>query len=385
MAARKRKWWIFLVVAAVVMAALVAWWMRPAIVPVEVAVVERGRVEQTATNSRAGTVEARRRAELSPDGGGRVVSLPKKKGDRVRAGEVLLELDSTIEEGEVELRRRQLGAAAADADRACLGAQRAERELERNRRLAAEKLIPADALDQLETAASEAKAGCASARAARESAAATLEVARRMLAKRTLRAPFDGIVADVSTELGEWITPSPPGVPLPAVLDLLDPGSIYLSLPMDEVDAGRLRVGQAARATIDSRPGEQFAGRVVRVAPYVLDVETQNRTVEIEVELDPPVEGLLPGTSTDVEVILDEREDVLRVPAAAVLTGDRVLVVEVDRLAERPIETGLRNWDFVEVRGGLTAGDRVVTSLDRPEVKAGARVEIRSSDSPAAR
>jgi len=374
---RSRRWWIPLVAVLALAGAVAAWLARPAIVPVEVATVERGRVEQTATNSRAGTVEAHRRAELSPDSGGRVAALPKRKGDRVETGDVVLELESSLERGEVELRERQLAAAAADAERACLSAERAARELERNRRLAADQLVAVDLLDQVETAEREAKAACVSAHAARASAAAALDVARSALAKRTLRAPFAGIVADVSTELGEWITPSPVGLPIPPVVDLLDPSSIYLSLPMDEVDAGRLRVGQPVRATVDSRPGEHFPGQVTRVAPYVLDVESQNRTVEIEVELEPPVAGLLPGTSTDVEVILDAHDDALRVPAAAVLAGDKVLVVAGDRLVERGIEAGLRNWDFVEVRSGLEAGDRVVTSLDRPEVKAGARVEIR--------
>ncbi len=152
---------------------------------------------------------------------------------------------------------------------------------------------------------------------------------------------------------------------------------------MDEVDAGRLRAGLAARATVDSRPGEHFPGRLVRVAPYVLDVEAQNRTVEVEVELEPPVAGLLPGTSADIEIVLDARDGVLRVPTAAVLTQDRVMVVEGGTLRERAIETGLRNWDFVEIRSGLAAGDRVVISLDRPGVKAGARVVVGDGGRPA--
>jgi len=384
MSSRVRRGLVVLLVLAGAIAGAVWYFTRPAIVPVDAFTVERGRVEQTATNSRAGTVEARRRAQISSDTGGRVVALPKRKGDTVAEGEVLLELDAALESGEVALRERQAAAASADADRACLGAQRAGRELERNRRLAAEELVAADVLDQIETGAEEAKAACAAARAARESARAALEVARRALAKRTLRAPFAGVVADVSTELGEFITPAPPGVPIPPVIDLLDPTSIYLSLPMDEVDAGRLRAGQPVRATVDSRPGEHFSGVVARVAPYVLDVESQNRTVEIEVELEPPVEGLLPGTSADVEVILDAHDDALRVPAAAVLTGDRVLVVEEGTLVDRKIETGLRNWDFVEVLSGLATGERVVTSLDRTEVEAGARVEVRAAGDAAA-
>jgi HlyD family secretion protein len=120
------------------------------------------------------------------------------------------------------------------------------------------------------------------------------------------------------------------------------------------------------------------------VAPYVLDVEAQNRTVEIDVELDDAelTATLLPGTSADVEVVLEAREGALRVPAPAVLTGDKVLVVDGDRLVEREIEIGLRNWDFVEVRAGVAAGELVVVSLDRPEIRAGARVRVARSAEP---
>jgi HlyD family secretion protein len=104
-------------------------------------------------------------------------------------------------------------------------------------------------------------------------------------------------------------------------------------------------------------------------------VEEQNRTVEIEVDLVEPgaAQLLLPGTSADVEVILEAREGVLRVPASALLEGDRVLVLADGTLAERRLVVGLRNWDFIEVVSGLAPGARVVTSLDRPEVVAGAR------------
>jgi HlyD family secretion protein len=120
---------------------------------------------------------------------------------------------------------------------------------------------------------------------------------------------------------------------------------------------------------------------VVRIAPYVSDIEEQNRTVEIEAELDDAAVAatLLPGTSADVEVILDARDDVLRVPSSALLASGGVLVVNGNHLVARPVETGLRNWDYTEVTGGLTGGERVVTSLDRAEVKAGARVVVRDA------
>ena len=91
-------------------------------------------------------------------------------------------------------------------------------------------------------------------------------------------------VAELSTEVGEWITPAPPGVPIPPVIDLLDQKALFISAPIDEVDAERVQVGQQARITVDSRPNFRFDGRVSRVAPYVFDDLEQNRTVEVEVE-----------------------------------------------------------------------------------------------------
>ena len=81
---------------------------------------------------------------------------------------------------------------------------------------------------------------------------------------------------------------------------------------------------------------------------------------------------MLPGTSADVEVILSQREETLRIPTSTLIEGDRVLLLAGGELVERRVETGLRNWDFTEIREGLAEGDRLVTSLDRTEVRAGA-------------
>jgi HlyD family secretion protein len=349
---------------------------------VQVARVVRGPVEQTVTNSRAGTVKARRRAKLSPQEGGRVIALPKRKGDRVETGDVLLELDASVPRARLDLARREAESASAERTRACFAAERASRELGRHRGLAREGIVSTDLLDQFESGARTAAAACEAARATEKRAAAGIEVAERELDHMTLRAPFPGVIAELQIEVGEWSTPSPPVIQVPSVIDVIDTSSIYVSAPMDEVDAARLHPGLPARVAVDSHPGKRFPGRVVRVASYVLDVEEQNRTVEIEVELDDAAfeATLLPGTSADVEVILETRPDVLRIPTSALLSGDKVLVVDGRTLVERPVEVGLRNWDVTELRGGVTEGDHVVVSLERAEVKAGARVTVEASD-----
>jgi HlyD family secretion protein len=189
-----------------------------------------------------------------------------------------------------------------------------------------------------------------------------------------LVAPFDGTVAKIVGEVGEYSTPSPPGVATPPAIDLIDESCLYVAAPMDEVDAPKIAVGQPVRITLDALPGKAFAGKVRRIAPYVTAVEKQARTVEVEVNFDDPQAAgrLLVGYSADVEVILDVKRDVLRVPSSALLQGARVLLLQDGQLVERPVKTGLANWEHTEIVQGLQGGERLVTSLDRAGVKAGA-------------
>ena len=123
--------------------------------------------------------------------------------------------------------------------------------------------------------------------------------------------------------------------------------------------------------------GKTFAGKVKRIAPYVLELEKQARTVEVEVEFTeaPNDENLLVGYSADVEIVYDSHANVLRIPTQALLEGKHVLLYRADgTLEERVVTTGLANWDRTELTSGLNEGDQIVMSLDQAGVKAGARV-----------
>lgn len=345
--------------------------------PIEVRVerVARGRVEATVTNSKAGTVEARRRSRIASEIGGQVVEVAHREGDRVQAGEALVRLSDRSQEAQLDLARQGVAVARAGLEDACLRRDRARRELARTRRLAERSVASEDRLDELQYRYDSARVACEGAEAELARAEAQQASAETELAKTVIEAPFAGIVAEVNVEMGEWVTPSPPLLTSPPVIDLIDPTSIFVSAPMDEVDSGAIRPGQPVKVTVDSRPGETFDGAVLRVAPYVLDEEAQNRTLEIEVALDDSevAESLLPGTSADAEVVLDVRSDVIRVPTSALLRNERVLLLEDGELVERAIEVGLRNWQFAEVRSGLEGGERIVVALDRLEIVVGAR------------
>jgi HlyD family secretion protein len=198
---------------------------------------------------------------------------------------------------------------------------------------------------------------------------------RANLERTRLYAPFGGVIAEINGELGEFVTPSPIGIATPPTVDLIDTACLYVKAPIDEVDAGGVRRGMPARVVLDAFADRSFAGRVRRVANYVLEVEKQARTVDVEVELEPDssLPDLLAGYSADVEVILATRDDVVRVPTEAVLEGPRVLVYAGGRLEERRIRSGLSNWEHTEVAEGLSPGEQVVLSVDREGVKAGIR------------
>ena len=350
-------------------------------IPVSVATVERGRVEETITNSRAGTVKARQRAKLSPEIGGRVVALPYRKGALVHAGDVLLRLNDDTQQAAVQMAERELAVVQVKRERFCLQAARAQREFLRHQKLNERELVSTDLLDKYENLAQTTQVSCKQTQAEIARARSVIIEAKAELAKTVLMAPFDGVIAEVDVEVGEWTTPSPPALPVPPVLDLIDPSSIYISAPMDEVDSSKIQLAQPVRVTLDPFPGQHYSGYVRHIAPYVLDVEEQNRTVEIEVELDDHAfaSTLLPGTSADVEVILSVKDEVLRIPPSTLFEGKKVFVVEHDALSTRIVDIGMRNWDFVEILGGLSEDDQVVTSLDQEGLEEGLQVVVRSS------
>ena len=322
-----RKWLLWSLAAVVVGGILLrATLLAPERILVKAVRVEWGPVAFTITNTKAGTIRARRRSQLSSETGGRVVEIARREGDQVKKGDPLLRLNDATQRAQLLLAREDLRAAEAQRREACIARDLARRELERKRKLAEKRIVSADVLDQIESAYQAASASCNAVGARVEKARAQITVAEVELEKVVMRAPYDGVIAEVAVEVGEWITPSPPMLTAPAVIDVIDPSSLYVSAPMDEVDSAAIRAGQRSKVTIDSYPNREFLGEVVRVAPYVLDVEAQNRTVEIEVELDDKelASSLLPGTSADVEVILDARDRALRIPTSTLLEGNRV-------------------------------------------------------------
>jgi HlyD family secretion protein len=373
----KYKWFIAVAVV-LLLAAATAYFTRGKPLEVALVKVERGSVEATVSNNRAGTVKACRRAKMSPPAGGQISELKVKKGQRVVAGQVLLELWHKDLHAQEALAEEQSKTAASRAMEICAMAESAQREAERSVQLKEQGFISSQLLDRSLTDAKARKASCDAAKGEVEQSGARIDVARAGLERMTLRAPFAGIVADISGELGEYATPSPPGIPTLPAIDLIDDSCLYVSAPIDEVDAAVVQVGQPGRITLDAIKGKQFAGTVQRIAPYVVELEKQARTVEVEVAFNelPTEENLLVGYSADIEIVHKVKENVLRIPTQYLMEGKKVLLYKAEgKLEERSVTTGLSNWQYTEILSGLQEDDQIVANLDRAGLKPGARVK----------
>jgi len=296
-----------------------------------------------------------------------------REGDAVEAGQIMLELWNVDLQAELELARRDAVASRARKDEVCTRAAIAAEEGQRLQSLLDQRLA---SVEEASRAVGEAKAQKAACNAARDGTLvndAKVTVADARLERTRLRAPFNGVIAEINGELGEFVTPSPVGIATPPTVDLIDASCLYISAPIDEVDAPAVAAGQTAMITMDAFPDHKFPGFVRRVAPYVLDVEKQARTVEIEAEIENPAsEKLLPGYSADVEIVLATRNNVLRVPTQSILGGKQVFVLNDNTLEERTIEIGVRSWEYAEVLSGLQAGEQVLLTVDREGVADGA-------------
>jgi HlyD family secretion protein len=299
------------------------------------------RVESTVTTTSSGTVEAEQQAILGFGGAGRVQRIRVRAGDVVRKGQVLAELENA------DLLRIR---------------QDTEHEVTRAQELFTSGLMSRVALDDARRA---------------------FEIARMNLERSLIRAPFDGLISEMNLKLGE--TAQPGGTSLlpgaaAAPLRIIDQKERLIKGSIDELDLGRIRPGAPARIRILAARPEPFTAKVVRVVPFVSTIKEQDRTSQVEFRLTETPPSLLPaGASADIEVIVEQREKVLAVPARTILgLGERryAFVLEEGRLKRRDVKLGLGNFERREILSGIREGDTVVFPPDDAELKDGARAEI---------
>jgi HlyD family secretion protein len=353
-------------------------------IKVIVAQAEYGSIEETVANTRAGTVKACRRAKMSPATGGQISVMPIREGDVVKQGALLLALWNEDLQAEVNLSRSEALAAKDRAESICVQAANADRNAKRKVSLRKTKAISEELVELAIATARSQKADCDAARTSAQVSQERIGVALAHLQRTLLKAPFDGVVVEVNGEIGEYVTPSPPGIATLPAVDMVDRSCFYVAAPIDEVDAPEIKTGMPARISLDAFKDRRFKASVRRIADYVLDLEKQARTVEIEVSFDNPqdMDDMLPGYSADAEVILKTRDNILRIPTEAVIDKQQVYIFNADEkmLELRDIETGLSNWDHTEIIKDLEQGEQVVLSIDRKGIGDGVAAKIENND-----
>lgn len=371
--------WGFVVVIFIA----VFWWLaQEELVSVKVTSPEVGTVESTVSNTRSGTITACQRAKMSLPIGGQIEHIHVREGQLVQQGEVLLSLWNQDKLALLAESKAKAKAIALEAESQCISARHDRKEAQRQQTLFDQKLTSQESLDGALAKAESAETSCLAANANHKAMLSMVAVVEAHLEQTYLKAPFTGIVAEVTGEVGEFTTPSPPGVATPPAVDLLTHNCHYITAPIDEVDAARIKPGMPVHITIDAFKAEQIAGTVRRIAPYVQDFEKQARTVTIEVDIvDSRSAELLAGYSADVEVVLASKNNTLYLPSDLIVEKQFVYIVNKQNIVEkRAVTIGLENWNITEIVQGLTKNDRVVVSIGKQGIAEGAHVMVEPNE-----
>lgn len=267
---------------------------------------------------------------------GKVVRIDFDSGERVEAGEVLVQLDVSQENA-------QLRALEASENLARISLKRIE-----------------TLLAQHSTAKSEYDVALAEHR----QILAQMDALRAVIAKKTIRAPFAGTLGLRHVNLGQNLGDADKV----ATLQRLD--SVYVEFVLPQQQVGQVRTGYTVRVTSDALPGQTLEGRLVAMEPLA---DSATRTVRMQAVFDNPAEILRPGMFVNAGVVLPARQDVTLVPATAVLFAaysDSVFVVEQAEgngtqglvLRQQFVTLGERRGDFVTVTRGVAPGQTVVST-----------------------
>jgi RND family efflux transporter MFP subunit len=306
------------------------------VIRVTTATAQQAAVEQA--EWAVGVIESRLSAQVAAEVAGKVVRVLADEGQGVEAGEVL---------AEIEPRQYRYG---QDADQAEVGRLSAllrnkQLELERARKLVAERLIAAEQVDSIE-------ADLDALAQQLEGARAKVAESARRLDKTRVTAPVKAEIAERLVDIGDFVQAGT------VAFDVVDIEHLRVKLPFPEYRAPELAVGQKVRLSSAAAGKEIVNATITEVRP---SVNPANRSITAIVDFDNPGRWR-PGASARAEVVLSVRQDAVTVPQVAVVrrpVGDVVYVIRDGKAEERPVKRGLRSGDRVEIVEGLKAGETV--------------------------
>ncbi|HTT56502.1 MAG TPA: efflux RND transporter periplasmic adaptor subunit [Opitutaceae bacterium] len=305
-----------------------------------------------------GSVVAVKGVTVSNELAGTIRKIAFESGDRVKQGDLLVQLDIAPDEA-------QLRGLKAQAELSKLNLDRAQ-DLRRNN--------------------TNAQADLDAAQAQYDQAVAAVDALAATIAKKVITAPFDGRLGIRQVDLGQYLAAGTPIVSLQA----LNP--VYVDFSLPQQDVVELQIGQTVQVRVDAYDGENFPGTVTAINSKVDDA---TRNIEVQATLPNPQERLKPGMFASVDVVLPQKDRFVTLPQAAVVYnpyGDAVYVIEkpgadagaaADALVARQrfVQLGETRGDQVAVLKGINPGDQVVTA-GQLKLRNGAAVQINNSAQP---
>jgi len=298
-----------------------------------------------------GTLQPAQQAQIASQTSGRVEAVTLRPGDRVMAGDVLVQLD--VERLRLDLDLQRSNAAATQSQLTL-----AEGQFERVQALVERGVATTSDLDQARTTLEGLRANISAL-------ADQVTGAELSLRQATVTAPFSGILSARDVEPGQFVAM---GAPLVSIVDL---SSVELVAQAPVSSGALIAPGQAVAVTVDGLPGRSFAGEVVRINPIATEGA---RTIPIYIALDNADATLLGGMFATGEIVVAEARDAIAVPSEAIREdreGLHVLTIADGVLERRAVSPG-DTWrgDLVQLAGGLAPGDTVITAA-LPELSPG--------------
>lgn len=360
----KKRWWLAAGAAILVIVGGVVFWPRGSSPADSTPNLRTARVTSgdiSIVLNETGTVEPVRQVIVKPAVSGVVQHLHVREGDQVRAGSPLATVEPDLSQA------RAVAEIRSARDRARVGLEQANRDLERGRALAPSNLIAQKELQDLEAAAEQARLELQSA----EEQLRIVEQSGVSSQVRSLEviAPAAGVVIRLGAEEGESVLAGTMtlggGTELVTIADL---SSLMIDATVNEVDIGKVAVGQSVTITIDAYPNDDWQGRISHIAPAArIEQDTRVRVFDVEVEVVNPDERLRPGMTANIDIIGERREDVLTIPVEAVFRqdGDDIVYrIENSQAVATRVTLGLVDLARAEVIDGVAEGELV--ALEEP-------------------
>jgi HlyD family secretion protein len=322
---------------------------------VELAAVKRG--EMTEQLEVVGNLIGAATVEAVPKVAGRLESVSVRLGDRVSRGQTLAKVEDREIQEQVRQAKASFDVSAATIRQREADLKLAQTNLDRSKNLYDRQLIPKQTFDDTDARYAAAQAQLDLAKAQYAQAQARLDELNINLSNTVITSPVSGFVGKRALDPGAWVTPNS------AFISVVDISIVRLVANIVEKDLRRIQQGMKADVTVDAYPGETFTGHIAHVAP-VLDPAT--RTAQMEVEIENSQFRLKPGMYAKVDFTVEHKENILVVPANAIvdMNGKKGVFLpdEGDIAKFQPVTVGMVQPSIVEVTGGIAEGVRVVTT-----------------------